>query len=203
VITVKKVEKQGTDNVVTLEEKITTDLTKDPKKPILDDHTITTTITCGAKKFEISPDSFFFAGEPGGTLGLTVSDVTRSRDTSLVLAAGTIGEKEWREDLVAHFARTATPGSDAKLSGGKLELERKFTPQQPEVVMAKQGAFKAEKLVLETTGRITLDGAAPDAKPMELPAGWFSTIWMSEGVGMVQALNSFSHQYQLVDATLK
>ena len=33
--------------------------------------------------------------------------------------------------------------------------------------------------------------------------GWVSTMWLAEGVGMVQALNSYAHQYQLVDAQLK
>src|SRR3978361_909490 len=50
---------KGADTVVTLEEKTMIDLTKDPKKPQLDEKTIQTTITCNAKKFEISPDSFF------------------------------------------------------------------------------------------------------------------------------------------------
>jgi hypothetical protein len=203
VITVKKVEKQGTDTVVTLEEKITTDMTKDEKKPVVDDHTIETTITCDPKgKFEIAPDSFFFAGEPGGYYGLKIDDLTRSKDTSLKLTKGGIGDQEWREDIVAHWTRIPTPGSDAKLGSGKLELERKFTPQQPEVIIGKLGSFKAEKLGLITTGRVTLDGTLPDAKPMELPAGWVSTLWLSEGVGLVQALNSYAHQYQLVDAKL-
>ena len=203
VITVKKVEKQGADTVVTLEEKITTDLTKDEKKPVVDDHVLETTITCGAKgKFEISPDSFFFAGEPGGYYGLKIDDLTRSRDTSIKLTNGGIGDKEWREDIVAHWTRVPTPGSDAKLGSGKLELERAFTPEQPEIVITKLGSFTAEKLGLVTTGRVTLDGAPPEMKPMELPAGWISTLWMAQGVGLVQALNSYAHQYQLVDAKL-
>jgi hypothetical protein len=204
VITVKSVDaKKGADTVVTLEEKITTDVTKDPKKPIVDDHVITTTITCGPKKFEISPDSFLFAGEPGGYYGLKLDDFQRPKGTSLTLINGGIGDKDWGEDIVAHWKRAATPGSEAKLGSGKLELERRFTPQQPEVIVSRNGSYRAEKLALVTTGRVTLDGATPDTKPMELPAGWISTLWLAEGVGLVQALNSFSHQYQLVDAKLK
>ena len=57
VITVKSIEggAKGADTVVTLEEKSTTDLTTDPKKPVLDEKTTTSTITCNAKKFDISP----------------------------------------------------------------------------------------------------------------------------------------------------
>ncbi|HTR51172.1 MAG TPA: hypothetical protein VMJ10_10735 [Kofleriaceae bacterium] len=204
VITVKSIDaKKGSDTVVTLEEKITTDLTKEEKKPIIDERTITTTITCSPTKFEISPDSFFFAGEPGGYIGVKLDSFDRSRDTSWKLINGGIGDKEWREDIVAKWERVPTPGSDAKLGSGKLELERRFQPQQPEVVITKLGTYHAEKLALTTTGRVTNDGAEPDAKPMELPAGWLSTIWMAEGVGVVQVLNPFAHQYQLMDAQLK
>jgi len=208
VITVKSVDsKKGSDTVVTLEEKITTDLTKEEKKPIIDERTLTTTITCSPTKFEISPDSFFFAGEPGGYYGLKLDSFDRSRDTSWKLIAGGIGDKPWREDVVAKWERVPTPGSDAKLGSGKLELERAFTPQQPEVVITKLGTYHAEKLGLVTTGRVTNDGATPDASgklpAMELPAGWVSTIWTAEGVGVVQVLNPYAHQYQLVDAQLK
>ena len=203
VVTVKQVEKKGTETVVTLEEKITTDFTKDEKKPVVDDRTITTTITCGPKKFEISPDSIYFAGEPGGYFNLTLDDVKRTRDTSILLTNGGIGEKEWREDITFHWTRTPTTGVDVKLGSGKLELERKWTPEPQEVIVTKLGSYKAEKLALVTTGRVTLDNATPDAKPMELPAGWQSTLWLAEGVGAVQVLNSFGHMYQLTEATLK
>ena len=71
------------------------------------------------------------------------------------------------------------------------------------MIVAKTGTYTAEKLALVTTGRVTLDGAPPDAKPMELPAGWVSTLWLAQGVGMVQVLNSYMHMYQLVDVQLK
>src|SRR3954471_18096911 len=55
-ITVKSIDTpKGGDTVVSLEEKITYDLTKDPKKPVLDERVVHSTITCNAKKFDISP----------------------------------------------------------------------------------------------------------------------------------------------------
>ena len=170
---------------------------------MLDEHVVTTTITCNAKKFEISPDSFLFAGEPGGYLGLKLDSVERPKGTSWQLTNGGIGEAEWREDVTAKWTRMPTEGSEAKLGSGKLELERQFTPQPKESVSTKLGNYTAEKLGLITTGRVTLDNAAPDAKPMELPAGWVSTLWIAEGAGLVQSLNSFAHMYQLTDVTLK
>ena len=211
VITVKQVDaKKGADTVVTLEEKVTRDMTKDPKKPQLDERTITTTITCNDKKFLISPDSFFFAGEPGGYVGLKIDSLDHPKPANangwaFAKGGAGFGDQPWREELVMHWTRVPTEGSEAKLGSGKLELERSFTPQMPENVGTKAGTFmKTEKLGLITTGRVTLDTPlVPQDKPAELPANWLTTMWIASGTGVVQTLNSYAHEYQLVSATLK
>jgi hypothetical protein len=208
-ITVKTIDTpKGGDTTVTLEEKTSLDLTRDkgndPKrKPVIDEHTYTSTITCNAKKFEISPESFFFAGEPGGYIGLKLDSVDHPKGTSWQLTNGGIGDQQWREDVHMAWTRVPTEGSEAKLGSGKIELERQFTPQQPEPIATKLGVYTAEKLGLITTGRVINDGAAPDAKPMELPANWVSTLWIAPGAGVVQTLNPYAHMYQLTQATLK
>src|SRR4051812_44505392 len=136
VITVKKVEKQGTDTVATLEEKVTIDRTKEKDKPIVEEYAYESTITCTDKKFDISPNSFFFAGEPGGYFGLEITKLDR-KNTSWALTKGGIGENQWREDLVMLWSRKPSEGSGAKLGSGKVELERQFTPQDPEDVVTK------------------------------------------------------------------
>ncbi len=204
VITVKSIEPKGDETVVHLEEKTTADISKDPKKHILDERTINSTITCSKTKFEISPDSFFFSGEPGGYFGLQFDKFDRPKDTTWKLTAGLIGDQPWREDIVAHFTRPSVEGSNAKHDSGKLELERKFTPAQPESVNSKAGLFTlAEKLAVTITGRVTLDHPQPDSKPAELPAGWVNILWLYPNTGVVQVINSFSHKYQLIDAQLK
>ena len=208
VITVKKVETQGKGadevTVATLEEKVTTEITKDPKHPVLDERTVASTITCNKTKFEISPESYFFSGEPGGAFGVVFDDFKRTKDTTLKFVNGAIGEGEWREDIVAHFTRTPTPNSGVKLDSGKLELERKWQPGNPERINTKLGVYKAEHLGVLITGRITLDHpTTPDNKAQELPANWLNQIWLAEGVGVIQTLDQYAHEYQLVDATLK
>ncbi|HEY0250245.1 MAG TPA: hypothetical protein VGC41_01920 [Kofleriaceae bacterium] len=198
-----KTDPKTKDTVVTLEEKATIDLTKDQKKPILDERTITTSITCNAKKFEISPDSFFFAGEPGGYVGLKLDSVEH-KSTSWVLTNGGIGEGQWREDVAIKWTRLPKEGSQAQLGSGKVELERQFTPQPQESISTKAGAYTAEKLGLITTGRVTLDKTLqPDTKPLEVPANWVTTLWIAPGAGVVQTLNPYQHMYQLSAATLK
>jgi len=203
VISVKSIETKGDETVVTLEEKTTADLSKDSKKHILDERTINSTITCGRTKFEISPDSFFFSGEPGGYFGITFDKLERPKDTTWKLVNGTIGDQQWREDIVAHFTRTPTPGSGATLDSGKLELERKFIPAQPEQVNTKVGLYTAERLAVTTTGRITLDHGQPETKLAELPANWVNQLWLVPNVGVIQVLNAYGHKYMLTDVQLK
>jgi hypothetical protein len=203
VITVKSVESKNGDTVVTLEEKITYDYTKDTKKPIVEERVVESTITCNATKFDISPNSFFFSGEPGGFGGLTLDKLER-KGTTWKLTKGTFGEAEWPDDMVITWTRKAHEKSGAQLGSGKLELERRFTPLEPESITTKTGVYKAEKIALKVTGRVTLDKpASADLKPQELPADWINQMWFVEGTGVVQSLNRFAHQYQLVDSTLK
>jgi hypothetical protein len=203
VITVKSIESKSDTTVVHLEEKTTADISKDPKKHILDERTINSTITCSKTKFEISPDSFFFAGEPGGYFGIEFDKLERPKDTTWKLAGGQIGDQPWREEIIAHFTRAPFESSGAKHDSGKLELEHTFTPAQPESVNAPIGLYTlAEKLAVTTTGRVTLDHQV-DPKPQELPGGWVNFLWLYPNTGVVQVLNKFAHKYQLVAAQLK
>ena len=210
VITVKSVETKGTETVASLDETMTYEMVAanpEKKKPaVTSDVVVNSTIKCNATKFEISPDSFLFSAEPGGYRALSFDKLERSKDTSLKLTNGTIGDAPWREDIVAHFSRTPGKGSEAKLSPGKLELERSFTPETPEAVVTKSGTryLKTEKLTLETTGRVTFDAPmSPKPKPSELPKGWRSKFWFENGIGLVQALNMYAHMYQLSASQLK
>lgn len=226
IVTVTGVEKQGADTVVSIEEKHGFDMTKDPKTPKVVETVVKGTITCNDKgKFDISPELFWFAGEPGGVFGLTFDKFERKKETSLKLVKGTIGENEWIEEITAQFKRAPAKSSpNTKLVGGKLEIERKFTPQMPEKVLGKMGTYNAEKLAIISSGRVTFDSVlSPEGKPCtvtkmdpekktevkepsascELPANWISTLWLAETVGVVQTLNSYAHMYQLVDAQLK
>src|SRR4029078_86476 len=82
VISVKSIESKRDETAITREAKSAADLTKDPKKHTLDERTITSTITCRRTKFEISPDSFFFSGEPGGYYGITFDKLDPPNDTT-------------------------------------------------------------------------------------------------------------------------
>lgn len=167
-VTSADTDKQSKETTVKLKETITYDITKDPKTPKLFDQTVESTIVCSPKgKFEISPQSFFFAGEPGGFRGLNFAKFERKKETTLKLTNNTIGEAEWIEEIAAEYQKEATKGSGANLGNGKLEMERKFTPLAAEGVQTRNKLYQTtEKLRLTTSGRIMLDTkVAPDGKP--------------------------------------
>jgi hypothetical protein len=224
-VTGAETDKKTQETTVKLKETITYDITKDPKVPKLFDQTVEGTIVCSTKgRFDVSPELFFFAGEPGGYRGIAFSRFERKKETTLKLTNNAIGEADWIEEITAEYKQEATKGSGAKLTGGKLEMERKFTPQPTEGVATRTQTYKTtERIGITTSGRIQLDGKlAPDGKPCttkklsddkkteiavptdicELPANWISNVWFADNVGLVQALNPYAHMYQLVESKL-
>jgi hypothetical protein len=162
----------------------------------LDARKLETTITCvDGKRFDISPDAFWFAGEPGGFIGLEMSKLER-KGTSWVVKGGRF-EPTWREDLSATWKRIPSKGVEVELGGGTLQMERVFTSSRAlEPIAGPQKTIMAPKLSIEITGRITLDGSE---KTAEMPANWINHLWIADDLGVVQVLNSFFHQYTLID----
>jgi hypothetical protein len=157
--------------------------------------TIMSTIVCSATRFDISPDSFFFAGEPGGYYGLEIGPLER-KGTTWAVARGALSEVKWREDIVLQWKRVGSAGS------GKLEMEREFIPEERAVVGVPYGTFRAEPVAISVTGRVTVDGAPADAAPYPFKAPMIDRLWFAEGVGIVQVHNSFPHAYMLSTALL-
>ena len=132
-ITVKSVEKQGRRHGRRRSRRRSRSMrTEGRRSRMIDEYAYESTITCNDKKFDISPNSFFFAGEPGGYVGLDI-DEARSQGHELGADQG-----RRRRSRVARRPRRSTgrasrPKARARsLGSGKLELERQFTPQEPE-----------------------------------------------------------------------
>lgn len=166
-----------------------------------DGHKIQTTITCGPNKFDISPDSFFFAGEPGGNFNLEFTSFEHKGGTTLKLAGGRLQGPEWRDDILAKWKQVPSKGTDRSVWQGSLELERHYVLAGQDNIASTGGIFNgAQKLTLEITGRVILD--PPDANPAELPAGLKNTFWFADTIGIVQIQNSYNHGYQLTASKL-
>lgn len=156
---------------------------------------LTTTITCSQQKFDIPVESFLFSGEPGGYWGLEMTNITR-KGTTWALQRGLLPDLKWREDLIITWKRVGVAGS------GKLEMEREIVPQDRQQVTTPAGVFNAEPLAIITTGRVFVDGATAGAEPYPFKEGMTNTLWVMDGIGLVQAENSFMHRYVLLSAKL-
>ena len=185
-ITVVAIETVGGKSVVKLEEDI-------------DGMKASTTITCGGGTFEPSPDSVFFAGEPGGVLNVQFDKL----EQKLVTGKPFMGE--WRQDLLATWKQLPAEGTTAELGTGKLEMERQFALAATTEAIgtpytaANPKKSAARKLGITVSGRVTLDRVG---KPNEMPANWTNYIWFVDGVGPVQILNNYFHLYMLAEATI-
>ncbi len=180
----------------------------------IDGRKLATTITCAADKFDVDPNSFFFAGEPGGSYHLDFTDFQHKDGTTLKLVGGKLVGPDWRDDIAATWKQTASPGTDPKLWDGKIEMERHYTVAGSDNIQTAAGTFNgAQRVTLDITGRVMLN--PPDANPSEFPAGLQNRFWFADGIGMVQVQNSYGprggtdkapefygHMYQLTSMKL-
>ncbi|MCA9674972.1 MAG: hypothetical protein H6709_23730 [Kofleriaceae bacterium] len=198
VIEVTAVDVAKDATTVSLKETITTAepgaKSKDPEKLV--ERTVDTSLTCNATSITVSPDAFWFAGDPGGAWHLDVDGVDRKGHTFEVVA-GKIDGREWHDDLVMNWKRIPSEGTTAKLGAGKLELERRVVlVADDEAINTVAGAFsKSTKLGIEAHGRVSVEGS--EGKPYELPEGMYSFLWFVDGVGVVMVNNAFIQAYQL------
>jgi hypothetical protein len=161
-----------------------------------DERTLETTITCGAGVFQVAPESFFFAGEPGGYYDITLDKVDRKLVEGEGLGAP--WSSAWREDIIAQWVAQGEKGA-GELGKGKLELERLMSIRAAEQLNVIYGLVRGTKLEIEVTGRVTLDGTT---KAIEMPANVKNLLWFTDGVGLVQVLNNYQHMYQLSAVTI-
>ena len=166
-----------------------------------DGHKVNTTITCAKDKFDVSPDSFFFAGEPGGVYGIDLTSSEHKGGTTLKLARGRLQGPDWRDDVAATWKEVPSKGSEPHAWSGKLEMERHFTITGKDNISSTGGIWQgAQRVQLVTTGRVTLD--PPDANPLEFQAKLENTLWFVDGIGVVQVHNAYNHSYQLASMKL-
>lgn len=158
-----------------------------------------TELRCTATWLEVSPHSFFFAGEPGGGRLLELAGTERQGHT-YELRRGSLGGPQWTEIVQASIERKASEGTRATMPNGTLELRRDVTVGGRERVTTASGSYTASRLTFELSGRARVE-PAPD-KALEIPAGAVGALWFVPDLGVVQAYNVQGHFYQLTDSSL-
>jgi hypothetical protein len=159
------------------------------------DVTQETTITCSKDGVAVSPHSFFFAGEPGGGLGIELSDIQRD-GTSIPdkLRPGV----SWSEQLSAKVTRTPSEGTEAELGAGKIQVERRLQVTSRERAKSSSKSYPAYRVDFELSGRGMVE---PELETgVEIPAGARGTMWFASRAGLVRAENAHGEGWKLLEA---
>ncbi|HTE51870.1 MAG TPA: hypothetical protein VK698_13540 [Kofleriaceae bacterium] len=180
-IKVVKIEKSGDKTLVSLEESY--------RKVV-----VKTQIECDKKGLTIPPESFFFAGQPGGGLQMTLGKIERKSETNVFAGGGLKGEAF--EELKTTATRVPSEGSGAVLVPAKLEIERKMVVNGArETIESGIKTHKAvSRLTINMTGRATLD-TTPD-KPFNMPQ-LDVAMYFEQDTGVVVARNSLGQGWKL------
>ena len=179
-VKVTKVEKSGDKTIISLEESY--------RKVV-----VNTQLECDKKGLIVPPESFFFAGQPGGGIQMTLGKIERTAETN-VFAGGAL-KGTAREDLKTSVTRIPSEGSGAVLTPAKLEIERQMTVNpNKEVIESGLKSHKANRLTIVMTGRSTLE-TTPD-KPFNMPQ-LDVAMFFEPDVGVVQVRNSLGQGWKL------
>jgi hypothetical protein len=154
--------------------------------------TVKTELTCSKEQLQVPPQSFFFAGEPGGGLGIELQNLQSTGESFLAGKRGLAGETY--QELKAMAIRTPAEGSEARIAQATLEVERKMVVRGRETTESAMGDHRAIKVQVQTTGRSALESQKD--KPFNMPA-LDSTLWFAPGVGMVRAETSAGTGWRL------
>ncbi len=186
VIKVVKVVEGPTGAEITLEEKA-------------GEVTLQTTARCAKDKMEISPQSFLFAGEPGGGLLVKLDKVTYEG----VGFPGVAGfPKKFKNKLTvrADVVREPSAKTGAVLSPGRMELELDLENQGPDQAFTQDTKInvRGTRVGFDVSGRAAV---APQLdKTFEMPLGTKGRFWYGDGVGLIIVQNRIGHWYQLQGA---
>jgi hypothetical protein len=139
--------------------------------------------TCTAGKgLRISPDSFFFTGEPGASYGTQVT-WTSHEDVWLHPDVNVVADSGWGEKLKGDVKRADTGGQGVVHPDAKLEVERYVVVKPAEMYSSAVWQGKAMKLEFQLRGRAMVGDekqeiAIDDKNPGE--------VWLAKDVGVIK-----------------
>lgn len=181
-IAVKSIESRGDEATIQLEESF--------RKVV-----VSTTITCTKKSTLVDPNSFLWAGEPGGGIHMKLTNLKRKGE-SYPGKKGLKGGTELFEEFKASVERSAAPKTKAKIRNGTVEMEREAKVGSSEPVILADGTdLKATRVEVSLSGRGQLEGEK--GSPREMAAGARSMLWFAPKVGLVKVSNRLNQTWVL------
>lgn len=147
----------------------------------------------------VALDSFYFAGEPGGGVGVQFKETSHDKEWLPPENEIAGGDAAWVETVKADATRTDAGGSGAVHVPAKVEIERhaqlKGTETVPNIAL---GPLSTIKLGFELRGRGIIDPAPPAEIPIKRPA----MFWITRGLGLVKIDDAFDRTWELVETNL-
>ena len=183
-IKVKSVESKDASTTITLEESY--------RKVVTD-----TVLSCDSKGLTVPLDSFYFAGELPGALGMS-SEGLDLKGEMYPAAGGLSRGTSLYIEVKAGVTRASAPDTTAKHPAAKLEIERQITIGGSEDVEVEHGIHSAIAVEVAISGRVALENDYE--KKVSLPEG-NAMLWFSSDVGLVRAYNRLGQGWEL--ATFK
>jgi hypothetical protein len=141
----------------------------------------------------IPPDSFFFAGEPGGGVGVTLK-VTSHDAVTILPDEQLVADTPWIEILKAEATREPAEGTKAKHAPAKIELERHCLVKGNEEVVGLIGQWNPQKFTFELRGR-----AFVGEEKWDIPIKRPGAVWFVKGLGVVKLDDAFDRSWELVE----
>ena len=152
-----------------------------------------TQIECSKDGLRVPLESFFFAGQPGGGLGMKLDGLTRKGD-SFGLKKGK--PLDGYQEFVTTAVRQPTEGSGAILDPARLEVERKAVVLGKQATDSGLGDHTATRIDVRMTARAALDSQA--GKPFNMPEVQ-TAMWFANGVGLVRVESSLGRGWKLTE----
>lgn len=184
VINVKSVTSEGKASSITLEESY--------RKVVRE-----TVLRCTDDSLSVPLESFFFAGELPGALGISTEALTYKGDIYPGKSGLKRGESKYVE---VRGELDRKPGGDSKVKHLKatLELERQISVGKTTDVEVEHGIHSSSPVEVAISGRIALL-PTPD-KPVPMPEG-NAMLWFSTDIGLVRAYNRLGEGWELTSHT--
>lgn len=156
----------------------------------------TTAICTPTGGLQLPLDSFFFLGEPGGSVNGTTTITSRDKAT-LLPDDQIVDGNGWIEAVKADVARTDAGGAGTKHLPASVEIERHVNVKETAKLMIGLGEFNAQRIVFELRGR-GIVGEEKTEVPIKRPGAAF----LVKGVGFVKIDDAFDRTWELIDTNL-
>ena len=154
-----------------------------------------TNIRCDAEGVFISPQSFFYAGEPGGGLLIDLKLKKSIRKTFPRPLP-----KKWQNTAEYDFVYKTTPKSGIPEKKGTMGIDQSWEKLgQIELTIGEITYKKVFMLKYEFTGEIVVEGLK---KKGYIPEGAVGYMWFKPTIGPLRIFNSSAHAFELTVSNL-